>query len=186
MHVNFGRQRREAQITLDQAQELSHAARSFGAATQREAMRHPGGFGRPVVGYNPDYYERTAARTLRHAVRHDPDLKFLYGEVGVLSMQLREEVDSFELSGPSAARADKLQRVVTQIQSVLAEKDLSVTIQEPYIERGLEVSRFALRVINIGGRGLYPGLPEDMPVNTAEYWSAVEAQLQVPQLRVVA
>lgn len=180
MQFRFRETEPQVRISLDHASELSHAARSFGARTRGQARRYPGRFNRPVVGSDPDYYRRQAARVFRSTVWSDPDLSDLYRDARALSQKLHDSaIDPYAIEGPSVSAASTLANITKTISELLTAKDLTIALAGRPLDRALAISSFAIRVI--GGTGsLYPGLPPTTPTNTAEYWSALEQQLARP------
>jgi hypothetical protein len=64
----------EASIGLNDAVNISNVASIFGARSERDARKRPGGFGRPVVGSDPEYFSRQAQKVLLREIRQDTDL----------------------------------------------------------------------------------------------------------------
>lgn len=186
----------EASIGLNDAANISTAASIFGARTERDARNRPGGFGRPVVGSNPDYYYRRAQKVLLEEIRSDDELSSLYLRGQLLNHSLEQSMlrNTIKLGGPPVGDAVRLVSVTEEIQARLAEKDLQVGLSGKWIERAQNISQFALRVIGSpeaaleqqldqrsGGRvggTLYRGLSPDTEVNTAVYWQSVLSQLR--------
>jgi hypothetical protein len=84
----------EASISLNDADNLSMASSIFGARSQRDAIKRPGGFGRPVVGSDPEYYSRQAQIVFRKAVKSDPELSELYLRGRSLNYNLEQSLSS--------------------------------------------------------------------------------------------
>lgn len=203
--INLGKRNPEgvARIGINDAINLSQVASSFGARTEREAFRRPGGFYRPAVG-DPEYFARRAGKVFRTAVKEDAELKGLLERSTDLSMSVHSRVMRPQLPyEPVVVRAQELAETTLAIKERIDAKDLRVPIEGKWLDRAVNISNFALRVIigtandfdqmsRLGlvdtlhtNQGLYPGLPADYPVNTTDYWDGVLGQLQ-PEANVVS
>ncbi len=166
-------ERKVAELPISYGSELSKAARMFGASSQRDARRNPGGFGRPAIGY-ADYWENQASKALQRAIKSDKELKDFYETAQHLGGYVKASITEprFMLDGPDTAAANELADVTSSIVEILDAKDLHFAIGDKWIERSVDLGSFALRVIDARAL-LYPGLPEDIPSNTAEFWQPV-------------
>lgn len=188
----FADQPRAVKLPIRYAGELSNVARIFGAPTIREARKRPGGFGRPFVGRDPFYYERKAGQVFNRAVKDDKELAGLYLNARSLTSRLEKSTTSpYSIGGPAVGSAAELVGVSSNIQAVLQEKDLRITLEGKWLERAKDISAFALRVIVGSGSyydgdgRLYRGLPAELPVNTADYWNGILVELSPVAAQVV-
>lgn len=190
----LGRERGKevAEISIDYGPELTRLASGFGAKTRRDARVRPGSFGRPYVGSDPYYYERKACQVFRRAIKGNEELDRLYLIASGLGSTIDRSVTRpYEIGGPNIEAAAELLSTGRDIQDRLRTMDLTMPLTGKWLDRARDISAFALRVIEMDSddpfvslaktlgerRGLYPGLPEDLAVNTAGYWQTLNAEL---------
>lgn len=185
----------KSDIPLADAVNLSTVAGSFGARSYREARRHPGRFQRPVVGSDPEYYKRQANKVMTLAIKDDKNLGSLYEHAWLLNNNVESSITKpYALGGPAVASVLELITVTNEIAETLATKDLRVTVRNKWHQRAVEISEFALRVLDetnyvdrlsfLNGeprQGLYPGLSENHPLNTNNYWDGLLGKLEPVQ-----